>query len=83
MRNGHAGANDPAEGRQASDYRLLEVHPGIEARRLKDATAGDVTQFLGLLAQQPDSAGWKVRQADHALQILFQELIRSACPLDG
>jgi integrase len=36
------------------------------------------TQLLGLLAQQPDSAGWKVRQADHALRILFQEIVRTA-----
>jgi Phage integrase, N-terminal SAM-like domain len=50
----------------------------LKPRRLKEATAGEVTQFLGLLAQQPDSAGWKVRQADHALRILFQEMIRSA-----
>jgi hypothetical protein len=50
----------------------------LKPRRLKEATAGDVTQFLGLLAQQPDSAGWKVRQADHALRILFQEMVR--CP---
>jgi hypothetical protein len=26
-----------------------------------------------LLAQQSDSAGWKVRQADDALRILFQD----------
>jgi hypothetical protein len=45
----------------------------LKPRRLKEATAGDLTQFLGLVAQQPDSAGWKVRQADHALRILFQE----------
>jgi hypothetical protein len=49
----------------------------LKPRRLKEATAADVTQFLGLVAQQPDSAGWKVRQADHALRILFQEMIRS------
>jgi hypothetical protein len=29
----------------------------LKPRRLKEATAADVTQFLGLLAQQPDSAG--------------------------
>jgi integron integrase len=46
-------------------------------RRLKEATAADVTQFLGLLAQQPDAEGWKVRQADHALRILFEEMLRS------
>jgi hypothetical protein len=30
------------------------------------------------LAQQPDSAGWKIRQADEALRILYQEVMRSA-----
>jgi len=29
----------------------------------------DVTQFLALLAQQPDSVGWRIRQADNALRI--------------
>lgn len=29
-------------------------------RRLKEATAREVTRFLGLLAQQPDAEGWKV-----------------------
>ena len=31
----------------------------LRPRRLREATAADVSQFLGLLAQQPDSAGWK------------------------
>src|ERR1051325_3411351 len=46
----------------------------LKPRRLKDATPQDVTQYLGLLAQQPDSAGWKIRQADDALRILYQQL---------
>ena len=46
-------------------------------RRLREATAKGVTQFLGLLAQQPDAEGWKVRQADHALRMLFQEMVKS------
>jgi Phage integrase, N-terminal SAM-like domain len=50
----------------------------LKPRRLKEATAADVTQFLGLLAQQPDSTAWKIRQADHALRILFQELLRAS-----
>jgi hypothetical protein len=33
-------------------------------------------QFLGLLAQQPESAAWKIRQADEALRIVFQEMVR-------
>ena len=41
----------------------------LKPRRLKDATSADVTQFLGLLSQQPESAGWKIRQADLALRI--------------
>jgi hypothetical protein len=49
----------------------------LKPRRLREAAAEDVTVFLGLLAQQPDAEGWKVRQADHALRILFQELVKS------
>jgi hypothetical protein len=44
-------------------------------RRLREATAKDVTHFLGLLALQPDTEGWKVRQADHALRSLFEEML--------
>src|ERR1051326_2857182 len=50
----------------------------LRPKRLKEATAQDVTNFLGLLGRQPDSTGWKIRQADQALQILFQELVH--CP---
>ena len=50
----------------------------LKPRRLKEATAEDVTNFLGLLGLQPDSAGWKIRQADQALRILFHELVH--CP---
>ena len=50
----------------------------LKPRRLKEATPADVTQFLSLVAQQPDSTGWKIRQADHALRILFQELLGSS-----
>jgi hypothetical protein len=49
----------------------------LKPRRLKDAGPEDVTQYLALLAQQPDSAGWKIRQAD-SLRILYQEVMRSA-----
>ena len=48
----------------------------LKPRRLKEATVQDVTQFLGLLALQPESAAWKIRQADDALRILFQEMAR-------
>ena len=47
----------------------------LKPRRLREATAKDVTSFLGLLAQQPDAEGWKVRQADHALRILFEDML--------
>jgi hypothetical protein len=50
----------------------------LKPRRLKEAIPADVTQFLGLLAQQPDAAGWKIRQADHALRILFEEMVRAS-----
>ena len=48
----------------------------LKPRRLRQATAEDVGQFLGLQALQQDAAGWKVRQADHALQILLRDLVR-------
>jgi Phage integrase, N-terminal SAM-like domain/Phage integrase family len=48
----------------------------LKPRRLKEADSKDVTQFLGLLAQQPESCAWKIRQADDALRILFQQMVR-------
>ena len=48
----------------------------LKPRRLKEAGPEDVTRFLGLMAIQPDSAAWKIRQADAALRILFQEMTR-------
>jgi hypothetical protein len=47
----------------------------LKPRRLKDAGPEDVTEYLALLGQQPDSAGWKIRQADDALRILYQEFV--------
>src|SRR6266404_6400800 len=43
----------------------------IKPRRLNEAATEDVTAYLGLLALQPDSAAWKIRQADDALRILL------------
>ncbi len=54
----------------------------LKPRRLRQATAEDVGQFLGLQALQSDGAGWKVRQADHALRILLRDLVRVP-ELDG
>jgi hypothetical protein len=48
----------------------------LKPRRLKQAQPEDVTQFLGLLAQQLESAAWKIRQADEARRIVFQEMVR-------
>jgi integrase-like protein len=48
----------------------------LKPRRLKEASAEDVTQFLAVLAQQPDSAGWKIRQAAEALRVLYQDVLR-------
>lgn len=59
------------------ERRCVQFIRLLKPRRLREAAAKEVTEFLGLLAQQPDAAGWKVRQADHALRILFQELLRS------
>ena len=57
---------------------ILRFIRELKPRRLKETTGEDVTRFLGMQALQPEATGWGVRQADHALRILFQELVR--CP---
>jgi integron integrase len=48
----------------------------LKPRRLRDATAEDVSQFLGLQAMQPEATGWRIRQADHALRLLLCDVMR-------
>jgi integron integrase len=47
----------------------------LKPRRLREAVAKDVTEWLRLMAGQSDTEVWKLRQADKALRILMQELL--------
>jgi hypothetical protein len=47
----------------------------LKPRRLREALAKDATEWLRLLAGQPDTEVWKLRQADKALRILMQEML--------
>jgi integron integrase len=47
----------------------------LKPRRLREATARDLTDWLSLLTQQPENEPWKLRQADRALKILFQAMV--------
>jgi hypothetical protein len=46
----------------------------LKPRRLREAVAKDVTEWLRLMAGQPDTEVWKLRQADKALRVLMQEM---------
>jgi hypothetical protein len=47
----------------------------MKPRRLREAVAKDATEWLRLLAGQPDTGVWKLRQADKALRVLMQEML--------
>ena len=47
----------------------------LKPRRLREAMAKDVTEWLRLAAGQADTEVWKLRQADKALRVLFQEML--------
>ena len=47
----------------------------LKPRRLREVLAKDVTEWLRLMAGQPDTEVWKLRQADKALRVLFQEML--------
>jgi integron integrase len=47
----------------------------LKPRRLREALAKDATEWLRLLAGQPDTEVWKLRQADKALRILMQDML--------
>ena len=44
----------------------------LKPRRLREALGKDVTEWLRLMAGQPDTGVWKLRQAEKALRVLFQ-----------
>jgi integron integrase len=54
----------------------------IRPRRLKESTPQDVTDWLRLLASQPGAEAWKVQQADRAVRVLFQRLIKTAWAME-
>jgi len=47
----------------------------LKPRRLREAVAKDVTEWLRLMAGQPDTGVWKLRQAEKALRVLFQDVL--------
>jgi hypothetical protein len=47
----------------------------LKPRRLREAVAKDVTEWLRLMAGQPDSGVWKLRQAERSLRVLFQDVL--------
>ena len=47
----------------------------VAPKRLREVAVEDVTDWLRLMAQQKESEAWKVRQADRALRILFQQVV--------
>ena len=72
------GREGVPEGKQAWYRRACERFiRHLSPRRLKEATAGEVSEYLCLLAAQPGAEGWQVRQADQALRWLYQHLVRT------
>lgn len=53
--------------------RVLQFIKSIKPRRLEEAEKGDVERFLVLLREE-GCAAWQCRQAEEALQVIFQEV---------
>ncbi|MGA1237207.1 MAG: integron integrase [Limisphaerales bacterium] len=51
---------------------------GLRPRRLRQATPADVGEFLLAQHRRADTEDWQVRQADDALRLLYQQLLK--CP---
>ena len=49
----------------------------LKPRRLREAQASDVGEFLVRMHRHPDVETWHVRQADRALRILYQSVVKS------
>ena len=49
----------------------------LKPKRLKMAEPSDVGEFLVRMRRLPDVEGWHIRQADWALRILYQTIIKS------
>jgi site-specific recombinase XerD len=48
----------------------------LKPRRLREAEAADVSAFLLRMHRQEDTELWQVKQADKALRLLYQELVK-------
>ena len=49
----------------------------LKPKRLRMAEPSDVAEFLVRMRRQVDVEGWHVRQADRALRILYQQIVKS------
>ena len=52
----------------------------LPEKRLPDRTGKDIQAFLADLAQRPGIADWQVRQASHALRILYEMFLPRFAP---
>jgi hypothetical protein len=67
-----------AEGVAVWYRRHVERFIGfLRPRRLREATPGDIGEFLLRIHRQPDTEDWQVQQADQALRLLYQELVKT------
>jgi hypothetical protein len=48
----------------------------IKPRRLREAKVADVSEYLLRMHRREDTETWQVRQADKALRLVYQELIK-------
>ncbi len=70
-------------GVKAGKEKWYELHCArfirwMKPRRLREAVAKDVTEWLRLMAGQPDTEVCKLRQADKALRVLSHSVAPSA-----
>jgi integron integrase len=49
----------------------------IQPHTLRQAQPADVSEFLFRLHRQPDTQAWHVQQADQALRVLYQEIVKT------
>lgn len=50
----------------------------LKPRRLREATASDVGEYLLRMHRRPDTEVWQVRQADKALRMLYQAMVKTS-----
>jgi integron integrase len=49
----------------------------LKPRRLREAGPGDVAEFLVRMRRRRDTSAWHVRQADTALRLLYQGMVKT------